>query len=38
MTTYKYKAIKEIITFPREPVDQVLKSLLGKPGFLPGIV
>lgn len=38
MTTYKYKAIKETITLPREPVDQVLKSLLGKPGALPGIV
>lgn len=35
---YKYKAIKEIITFPREPVDQVLKSVLGKPGSLAGII
>lgn len=32
------KVIQEIIALPRKPVDQVLKTCLGKPGSLPGIV
>lgn len=32
------KVIQEIIALPRKPVDQVLKTCLGKPGPLPGIV